>query len=107
MVKRKPRKNVNWVPKDPPVGTTRVWQERVEGHGNFYFHGAVVRNGERTYLVRRDVTETENSRAVCLLSEAGAVMMWYLNYSPVPPPEVQAAVERAARAAVVHSVMSA
>lgn len=106
MAKRRPRQSTAWVPKDPPAGTPRVWEETVEGHGRFYFHGAVVRNGERTYLVRRDVTETENSRAVCLLSERGTVVMWYSSFFPAPP-EVAAAVERAGSAAIVHSVMSA
>lgn len=106
MAKRKPRQNVTWVPRDPPAGTERVWEETVEGHGRFYFHGAVVRNGERTYLIRRDVTETENSRAVCLLSERGTVMKWYSAYES-PCPEVLQAVESACKAAVVHSVMSA
>ncbi len=90
-------------PRNPPGDPPRLWQETVDGHGIFYFHGSVVRNGERSYLVRRDPTETEHGRAVCLLSEQGAVLIWYTNY----PLAVCAAVCRAGEAAVVHSVMSA
>lgn len=97
------KRRASAVPRNPPGDPPRVWQEIVEGHGTFYFHGAVIRNGERSYLVRRDPTKTENGRAVCLLSEQGAVLIWYTNY----PLAVHAAIGRAREAVVVHSVMSA
>lgn len=95
------------MPKDAPAGTSRVWEEHVEGHGTLYFHGAVVRDGERTYLIRRDVTETENSRAVCLLSEDGRIIKWYLSYASSRPSEILRAIGRASDAVIIHSVMSA
>ncbi len=101
------KKSAPAVPRDPPSETVaRIWEEKLE-QGHFYVLGSVVRNGEKSYLVRRERTDIENQIAVCLMSEKGEVVRWYSDWETKADEGLREAIKRAGETALVHSVMRA
>lgn len=90
------------LPRPAPPGQPRIWEAVVDGVGTLYTHGAVVRQGVRTYLIRISRPD-RNETPVCEIRPDGTVVRWFFAWEENGG--LRAPMNEARKFVLAHSVM--